>query len=458
MKVLLVVYTLGYADNIAIAYLSSIAKQSGHEVFFHTLDNGSLVEKIKEIKPDVVGYSANILGFDKLIEQNREARKIHNFVSIMGGPHPTFSSHTFNDSDMDAYCIGEGEYAFRDFLEKIKNKESFDDVENLLTKNGVNHLRPLIKNLDELPMPDRDLVIANSFLKDTSKKTFYTSRGCPFKCSYCCNSRYNRMYSGQRIIRKFSVDRVMREIKEVACNYRTDFIKFGDDLFASKVTDWLVEFADRYRKEINIPFNCYLRCDLIDDELLRILKYAGCYSVSMSVDSTSEYVRENVLQRNMSKKANLINNIRRVRDFGIHTLVNYMLAVPCSSNEYDIETIEWSRKANVSYALYTTATPMPGTVLHNYCLGNSLLDADSNLGNFVDAFDKKSMLNCFTEREKDIRYNVYLLGNLVAKLPKPLYNLGMYVIKHGTPNILYKKIRDLLHKHFIETRIYKVKK
>jgi anaerobic magnesium-protoporphyrin IX monomethyl ester cyclase len=182
VKILFVVYRLDYADQIAIACLSSIAKQLGHSTYFCSVDSENLTDKVKEIRPHIVGYSANILAYKPLVEANSEAKKSHNYISIMGGPHPTFSPETFSESGMDVYCIGEGELPFRDFLIKIEQGESYDDIANLITKNKANTVCPLIKNLDELPEADRDLVISNSFLKNTPKKTFYATRGCPFNC------------------------------------------------------------------------------------------------------------------------------------------------------------------------------------------------------------------------------------------------------------------------------------
>ena len=224
MKVLFVIYKLEYADHIAIAYLSAIAKQLGHLTYFFSLDKNDLILTIDKIRPDVVAYSANILGFEELVAAHQRAKKVYHFVSIMGGPHPTFCTETFRESGMDAYCIGEGEYAFRDFLERIEMGKSFDDVENLVTANKANPVRPLIENLDELPMADRDLVISNSFLKNTGKKTFYATRGCPFQCSYCCNNYYHKLYKGKgQILRRFSVERILKEIADVRKKYRMDY-------------------------------------------------------------------------------------------------------------------------------------------------------------------------------------------------------------------------------------------
>ena len=119
MKILFVIHDLGFADHLAVGHLSAIAKELGHTSFFCSLDRNDVIATVTEVKPDVIAYSVNVIGFSKTIEAHKEVTKIHNFASIMGGPHPTFSPETFPESGMDAYCVGEGDYAFRDFLIKV---------------------------------------------------------------------------------------------------------------------------------------------------------------------------------------------------------------------------------------------------------------------------------------------------------------------------------------------------
>jgi len=457
MKILLVIHNLGYADHIALAYLSAIARQSNHSVFFCSLDSSDLSNTVREIKPDVVGYSVNIFGYRKIVEAHRQAKKIHNFVSIMGGPHPTFSPETFPESGMDAYCLGEGEYAFRDFLARVERGEPFDDVENLVTHNARNPVRPLIRNLDELPPSDRDLVLGNSYLKHTPKKTFYATRGCPFKCAYCCNNYYHELYKGKGpIVRRFSVERIIREIEDVKKKYTMDFVKFGDDLFAIKADDWLKEFAEKYSKRIKVPFNCYLRFDTVTDDLLKLLKKAGCFSVHLSLDSTSEYVREKILLRQM-RKVDVVDKLRKIRGYGINTWVNYMLAVPGSSLQDDLDTIALSKKAKVTYPSYSTTVPMNGTALYSYCVERGYIDAASYTGDMTGCSEKSTLL-CFTEKEKNIRYNIYLLGALIAKLPRPFDKMAVWLIKIIPPNRLFQRVRANLYNYYISNKIFKFPK
>jgi radical SAM superfamily enzyme YgiQ (UPF0313 family) len=457
MKILFVINQLDYADHISIAYLSAIAKKKGHKTALCILSQHPLLNKFIEFHPDVVAYSTDITGFNNIVLAHRTLKSIRkSFVSILGGPHATFSPGTFLDSGMDAYCIGEGEGAFSDFLDAVERGEAIYAIPNLITYGGSTPVRSLIQDLDLLPFPDRELTIANSHLKDVPKKTFYTTRGCPFSCSYCCNNYYKELYRGKgKIVRRFSVSRVLEEIRFVRSRFRTDFIKFGDDLFALKADDWLKEFAERYPREIGIPFNCYLRFDQVDKEVLQLLQQSGCYSVHLSVDSASEYVRENILHRQM-KKIDIIWTLRLIRFYGMHTWVNFMLALPESTLEDDLTSLSICRKGKVTYPSFCTTDPMKGTALHTYCINKGYLDP-SYEGDMTKLKDK-SPLNCFSKKEKAIRYNIALLGSVAARSPKYLDWLFMFLIKYIPPNPVFRWIQKWFYKYSITHTIFKLPK
>jgi anaerobic magnesium-protoporphyrin IX monomethyl ester cyclase len=457
MKILFVIERLDFADHIAVAYLSAIAKQLKHSTFFCCLQDSDLSTTVENVKPDIVAYSANIMGFTKLVQAHKKARMVHHFISILGGPQATFSPETFSESGMDAFCVGEGEYAFRDFLINIESGHGFDEIENLITAKKNNPVRKLICDLNELPFPDRDLIIANSFLKDTGKKTFYATRGCPYACTYCCNNYYHELYRGKGVIvRRFSVSRLIREIEDVKNKYRMDFVKFGDDLFAMRADDWLTEFAEEYPKRVGTPFNCYLRFDTVDDALLSLLKKAGCFSVHLSVDSVSRHVRENILNRRM-KEVDIARSLRKIREHGINTWVNYMLAVPESALQDDLDTITLSREGKVTYPSYSTTVPMKQTKLYDYCVEKKIIDPGSHVGD-MSGCSEKSSLSCFTEKEKNIRYNIYLLGAVIAKLPGPVYKIALALIMVIPPNRLFRKIRDYVYQYHISHTIFRIPK
>ena len=458
MNILFCIYELDFADHIALAYLSALAKQRGHHTFLCVLQQEALDAAVARCEPSIIAYSANIQGARELVAAHgalMAGRGGEPIISIMGGPYPTYSPETFSDSGMDAYCIGEGEGAFGDFLAALERGKGFDGIPNLITARGSTPPRNLIRDLDDLPFPDRDLVLANTFLKDTSKKTFYTTRGCPFACTYCCNNYYRKLYKGRgKMVRRFSVDRIIREIEHVKARYRMDFIKFGDDLFAMKADAWLVEFARAYGEKIRIPFNCYLRIDAIDDDLLALLKDAGCHSVHLSVDSTSEMVREKVLGRRM-RSIDIVGTLRKVRDAGIHTWCNFMLAAPDSRLADDLGAIAMVKAGRVTYPSFSTTVPLKGTDLYTYCTDRHLIDPRTHK-NDMTGCTRPSTLACFSPWEKAVRYNIYLLGAVIAKLPRPLFDLALLLIRVSPPNPVFQWIRKGFHKYNIENRIFKL--
>jgi anaerobic magnesium-protoporphyrin IX monomethyl ester cyclase len=455
MDILFVISKIDYGDQISLSYLASVAEDKGFNSHLCILDIHDIFEMMDRISPRVVAYSANVEGFNVLVEANKSIKNKYDFVSIMGGPQPTFRPDLFLESSVDVFCVGEGELVLGDFLEAIKNGSSFDDIDNLITKRRINPVRQLISDLDDIPFPNRDLTIKNSFLKDVSKKSFYTTRGCPFACSYCCNNYYRELYKGKgKAVRRFSVDRIIGEMKAVKEKYKMDFIKIGDDLFASKADDWLREFTDRYSKEIDLPFNCYLRLDMISDELLTLLKRAGCHSVHLSVDSCSKRIREEVFNRKW-REVDIEENLKLIHSYGIKTWVNFMLAAPGSTLEDDLESIELCRKAGVTYAAYSTTIPIQHTMLFDYCVEKGIIDSDYD-GEVGDAL-QKSPLNSFSEREKTIRYNIFLLGPIASKLPYPLYKCILFIIKHAPSNRLFGKIHDRYLDYSRINKIFKLK-
>jgi anaerobic magnesium-protoporphyrin IX monomethyl ester cyclase len=461
MKVLFVVHGLDYADHIAISYLSAMAKKLNHETYFCTLEKerfcqNDLLSMVAQVRPDVVAYSLTVVGFQSAVALNRHARQIHPFTAILGGAHATYSPETFPMSGMDSYCIGEGDTVFYDFLQKVEKGESYDEVPNLITTRQANPMRDLIANLDDLPFPDRDLVLANSGLKNVPKKTFYATRGCPYNCTYCANNYYRSLYLKKGTwLRRFSVERVIQEIEYVKARYRMDFVKFGDDIFVFRHDAWLEEFAEKYARRIGIPFNCYLRVDLMEENILKLLKKAGCYSLHLSVDSTSRHVREKILGRSMRKDNQVvIEALRNAHRLGINTWVNYMLAAPESTIQDDLDSIEMSRKGKATYPSYSITVPMKGTALHKISVEKGFISPDYE--GDLSGTSQRSVLNCFSAKEKDIQLNIFLLGAIVAKMPAPLHRLGIAIIKRVPPNRLFRTVRQTFYRYAIENLIFKV--
>ncbi|MGQ0677397.1 MAG: B12-binding domain-containing radical SAM protein [Rhodospirillales bacterium] len=443
-----VIYHVDFIENLGIPYLSAIAKQRGWETHLIVYDRKTVDADFQRIRPEIVAYSAMSADASVYLKINSYLKSKYRFTSIMGGPHPTYFPDARFEEGIDFICRGEGELAFDEFLDKYEHGGDLESIQNFGTKNKVNPLRCLIHNLDELPMPDRDLIFANTELGQSRLKIFMTHRGCPFSCTYCYNNPLNAMQKGLgKSSRGFSPRRVIDEIKAVQAKWPVSFIKFQDDLFAPK-TSWLREFAQLYAEEVRLPFNTLERLDLVTEERLRLYKQAGCASLTFAIDSANPRIRQEILEREMGcDNEEIAARLLRVREAGINTMVNFMLGVPTSTVQDELDAVELAIAGKVSLAITSTLVPYPGTAIYDYVMEHKLLDRPTTVeenkrpvvrmleDQQFSSIQKRSILNCFTDKEKDILLNISSVFSVMVAMPW-LRGLSYWMVKHMPPTAI----------------------
>lgn len=412
MKIIFSTEDLFIVEPLGIMQMIAFAKKLGHRCLFATFGDNSLIETVKREKPDVVAISIMSISDKKCRKAIKEIKDYNrNIFVIAGGPHPTYYPAFIKDSEADAICVGEGDYAFPDVLKSLEAGESLEKISNIYTKSSVNQPRNLIENLDELPFLDRDLVYQNSRLGKSKLKSFMATRGCPYSCTYCFNSGYKELYKGKgRILRRRNVGNLLEEIKKVRERYPLEIIRFGDDVFVEKMNDWFFEFIDKYPKIVRLPFYCILSPKVVTFEMAKILKKVGCVSVGMSIETGNEKMRYEVLKRQVSDDE-IIKACRALIDNGIKTFTNIMVGLPYATLEDEMKSLNLAFKCRTTYASFTIFTPFPGTELFNQCIKQKLI-AEININVFPRSVMDRSSLNCFSEKEKDIQKNIVLLGAL----------------------------------------------
>jgi anaerobic magnesium-protoporphyrin IX monomethyl ester cyclase len=315
---------------IGLRYLKSILKQDGVDVsliFFKELylssnlmnsatsrEHDLLIGLLKDLRPDIVGIGLRSSYF-KLATWITDAVKKEMPVPVVwGGTHPTIApDESIKVADM--ICMGEGEHALSELAKRIAESRDYSDISNTWVKSDgqiiKNDLRPLIRELDALPFPDygregkyfieNDQVLNVDPALDQFNLNILASRGCPYQCSYCCNSVYIDLYEkkGPRVRRR-SVDNVMAEILTLRPRFpnlrRVDFI---DEVFAWD-RKWTARFTARYKQEVTLPFQCSQHPNMVDRELLHMLKDAGLERVELGIQSGSERVRKQIYNRPVS--------------------------------------------------------------------------------------------------------------------------------------------------------------
>ncbi|MDR1088238.1 MAG: cobalamin-dependent protein, partial [Coriobacteriales bacterium] len=188
-----------------LASLSAMLKQDKHQVdLLHitellTVDDFTqrLLREYKDA--DVIGFSATTNVFPHVVEYSESIKKaLPNTLVVCGGPHPTLApEESIAAPGLDVICLGEGEYSLSELCNRLQIGVDFSDIEGLWVKqNGTvyrNPRRPFIQNLDDLPLPDRELfTFEGSADQAMDRLAFMGSRGCPYNCTHCCNHAFKK--------------------------------------------------------------------------------------------------------------------------------------------------------------------------------------------------------------------------------------------------------------------------
>jgi len=431
-----------YQDPLGIMYLAAVLRREGHEVDF--IDIGldrQWEERIMSFRPDAVSYSVITGNQDDFLAVNSRLKARFDFVSLWGGPHPTFFPEFIEEDGVDAICIGEGEGAIIDLARAIDSGDDISSIPNLHVKAGAglirNVPRPLHQDLDAIPLPDRKILQQYPQYSQISGRAMITSRGCPFSCTFCYNSRYRELYKGTgKYSRRRSIGNVIEECIEIKKDPRAKHILFKDDLFAQDA-GFIREFAQIYPKEVGLPFACNVRADRMTEGIAEDLAKAGARVVHFGVESANERVREEVLGRKISRES-MLNTARWLRESGIRVYTFNIVGIPDESPEEAFETLDFNASLGADMSMYTLFQPYPRTPLGDRAA--ELGWKEEGYADFSHTYFRNSMRRLPHQRKYRNMVHLFpaasvwpLLRKLVpvlARLPlTPLYSLVDFMYK-----------------------------
>lgn len=398
MKFLFVVKTKKMA-TLGPMYLSAIVKKLGHESKIVEFDD--CLKEIFLYHPTHIGYSI-LTGNQRDFKRLNASIKIYDdkIITIAGGPHPTFFPDDENLSNIDYIVRGEGER----FMSRLcgGNEEGYRDINNI-------------------PWPDR-----TDFTK-TRIQDFIASRGCFNFCRYCYNDKWNKLHPEfDKPVRYRDPVDICNEISNVF----PEFVYFQDSCFAIDM-DWFKEFARIYSMDLAIPYHCHMRPgQLLNEERVALLRSTNCSSLRMALESASPKLRA-LMGRPKLDTNNVLKASRVLRKFDINFMIQNILAVPTSTIEDDLDTLEFNIKCKPDYAWSSIFVPYPGTDLGDQCKAEGWYRGDYN--DIQDSFFNKSVLN-FDETYKEQSYvlqKVFALCVEAEYLPSPqeltVSNLPLFV-------------------------------
>ncbi len=404
--------------NYGISYISGLLKSEGIETFLlninadlgYPLDLMRIKQDVTRIDPDLIGFSVLTNQYKYALEIAASLRTYYGRPIVFGGIHPTMDPYgTLKEPVLDSICVGEGEEAF---LESIRAGSPVH-VPNMGYRDGNRAvLEPLRPYTDLVRLPPKDYEIFDFQRMIDAKGGWVgllSSRGCPFRCTYCLNHRIIKLYkdSGhlpKDYIRRHTVDQVIGEIQSLLSRYHgIGMFIFDDDLFTFD-KDWLREFSEKYRSVTRIGFVCNAHVRMFDEEAASYLKEAGCRIVKFGVESGSERMRRSVLSRYMTN-GDIEAAFRAAHKFGLHTSAFVMIGLPGEKKEDVQDTLRLLAKIQPGRFRWTLFFPFVGTRAFEIAQSAGAIDFArmADLDNFTDetCMDLGADVNLYVQKAKD---------------------------------------------------------
>jgi len=349
---------------IGLSYISMALKQKGHEVKiidsiapFKKYTKDDIKKLIQDYKPDVVGLTLFINFIQDVYEFVAELKEVfRDIVFIAGGPHASALPEEVVRHGFDFVVIGEGEETAVELVEAIeRGVDSFEKVKGIVYRGKssdnviVTEPRPLIKDLDNIPFPERGEFPIENYTgsKDPSSDPYFwiilSSRGCPFNCLYCMNADvFGRNY------RFRSAENIFNEIKHLYDNFGARYIYFIDDEFMIK-KERLYKLADLLiQNKINIGWTALARISNVETGFINRMVDAGLKEIVYGVESGDSVTLEKI-----NKKMTLADIKRgldetlksRIPSFGINNMIGF----------------PWEKRENI-YNTYRLNESVPGDI------------------------------------------------------------------------------------------------
>jgi anaerobic magnesium-protoporphyrin IX monomethyl ester cyclase len=364
---------------LGIAYLSAYLKREGHTTSLVHLvappQREELLARIKAEDPDILAVSSTSHMFRHVSRWLDWIKKEIDIFAVCGGAHPTIDPEgAMAEAPLDAVCRGEGEEALAELCQALEEGRDPESVASLWVRKGSqirrNPVRPLVEDLDSLPLPDRSIFDPALFCEQQHERgTLMASRGCPYSCTYCSNHVQRSIYPNkEKYVRFRGVDSVMAEIREIIADDEEGhlrYIRFDDDILTLD-RDWFRELANRYAKEVTLPFICNSRVNLLDEEAVRLLAGAGCSVVCMGIESGNEEMRRQVLRRNMGDE-DIVKAFHLCRRYGMKTVSTNMASLPGEDLPALLDTIKLNARSRPDCMQVSTYNPFPNTRLYQLC-------------------------------------------------------------------------------------------
>lgn len=434
----------GVSPPLGLLYIASVLREEGHKII---VKDGSLCsideikKTLKQQSPELIGILTTSFawGFCKEIIPMFKNEFPHIKI-ICGGPLPdAYKEKCLEDcKSLDFAAFGDGEYILRDLCDSLEKNKDLRDVRGLCFRLGGRIIRnkdmPLIENLDELPLPARDLVDIKRYCSSIGtylkipNTTITGSRGCPFRCIFC---HITILPSPARYRDPI---KVADEMELLVNDYKIKDLLFWDNGLTDN-KKWITALCDEIKKrKLDVVWAGNSRINSANYEILKNMEKAGCWRLLYGIESG---VQKNLdILRKGQTIRQIEDTIKANNKTGIAAFGSFIFGIPGETFEEGLKTIDFACKLNLDFARFNTMGSVPGTTLYEnlqqYGKITSFKNSQTfNVGGFIPyTMSEEDLLKLF-----NIAYKKFYL--------RPSYMLKR-VLKIRSVDSLKQNIRGFL--------------
>jgi radical SAM superfamily enzyme YgiQ (UPF0313 family) len=393
--------------NHGLVALSGVLKAAGHETkLVHVNEKVGAVPTTEDVLREIEAYRPGLVGWSVMSQQypwscevaKAAKARFPQIPQIIGGVHCTMvPEDVTKDAIWDYVCPGEAEYPLLELVNRLERGEDTTTVPNMRIWNGgqpiVNPVAPF-PNLQTMAPLDYDLFDVGHIVNvKKGWMGFLTSRGCPYKCTYCFNKEIVDLYmedgaakSPKEFLRHYPIERMIGEIRDLTTRFpQIQTLIFDDDLFTLN-KKYVYEFCQAYKKAgFRFPFVVNAHVQVFDREMAGWLKDAGCMIVKYGLESGSPRVRKEILWRYMTNDV-IERSFAAAHEFDLHTSAFVMLGLPTETRAEIEETLDLCARIKMGRYRWAIFFPFPGTAGYTIAQQLDLIDHDKakRLGNYFD--------------------------------------------------------------------------
>ncbi len=391
---------------------------------------------VERFEPDIVGFS---MMFDNSYQYLRRLLDItkdidEGIITILGGAAASYSYEDIlkEQPELDAICFGEGEIPLQDLLEEWEYTDKIETLNShpswVTRYNKKKMPQPLfVYDLDEVIDINYDYININDyrmkqafspFIDSQDKAQFFlmTSRGCPFQCTFCSNSKIH----GKKV-RYASVEKILEHVDKLVNEQGMEVLTIYDDQILLDTDRAKAIFRGLAKYKIRVELPNGVSVAFMDEELCFLMQEAGMDTIYLAIESGSEYVLKHLIRKPLKlEQVKPVVDMLREYNFFIHGF--FVMGMPGEEDFHLMETMEFMKEIKLDWCGLNMATPVRGSALYDQCIANGWIQKQR----IEDIVDKKYIIRMPGVNPAEVEEGIYRMNLRINFIENQRMAMGDY--------------------------------